>query len=312
MEQRFFHPSHERRLLAMREIVTIGLILMTIGLGGCGGKAPTGEGPLTIVVSILPLKSLVEAVAGEEAEVIVLVPPSATPHTFEPKPSDVRALTEAQLLVLVGLGLEEPWAYKMTESAGNPKLKIVELAKGIDPIGGLEHPNPHIWLSPKNALQMLENLKRALIEIDPEGREEYEQRAQAYEEKLRRLDQAYRLVLERLPDRRFVATRPTFAYLARDYGLEQVAVVAGVPGQEPSPQRIAEMIKLIREERIPVLIALAQAPDPFAETIAQETGVRLVRLDPMGLNNSDYIKLMQGNLEALARAFRAEGQGQRE
>lgn len=270
---------------------------------------PTGcadrRGARVTVVSVLPLKSFVEAMAGERMEVDMLVPPSSTPHTFEPKPSDIRALADAKLFVLVGLGLEAPWADKMIQSAGNARLRVVKLAEGVDPIG--DPPNPHVWLSPKNALTMADNLEDALIAADPSRRADYERNAKRYGGELRQLHREYRQGFADFRDKRFVATRPTFAYLARDYGLEQAAVIAGTPGQEPSARRLAEIIHLIQEEQIPVLVELVQVPETFTRAIVEETGVRLVRLDPMGVEHPDYRELMEANLEALVEGFSSRG-----
>ena len=303
----------------------ISLLLLLVGLalgllaGGCGSEQ---GGQLTVVVSIPPLESFVRALIGSRAEVgagvgmgvgvgeveiVLLVPPGTTPHTFEPKPSDVQALARARLLVLVGLGLEEPWAGELVRSAGNPELKVVELAAGIEPIG--DPPNPHVWLSPRRALTMVENLKEALIEIDPAHRADYERNARVYLKRLAELDRLYREELEGLPDKRFIATRPTWVYLAQDYGLVQVEVIAGPPGEEPTPGRLRRIIQLIETEGVPLLIALVQAPERFAELIAEETGVRLVRLDPLGVEHSDYLELMRANLKKLVEGFRGRGEG---
>lgn len=278
-----------------------GLALGLFLLGGCG-EGQGGKRP--VVVSILPLQSFVEALAGNHADVVLLVPPSTTPHTFEPKPSDIKALARAKLLVLVGLGLEEPWAEKMVRSAANPNLKVVELAEGIAPIG--DPPNPHIWLSPLQAILMVQNLKRALIEIDPEHEADYERAAEAYLKELVELDKEYRQAIKGLPDKRLIATRPTFSYLMRDYGLQQVAMIAGTPGEEPSAGRLAEIIRLIKEEGIPLLVGLVQVPERFADMIVEETGIRFIRLDPLGVEHPDYLELMRANLAVLVRGFRGE------
>jgi len=287
----------------MRAVKLSYALILGLILAGCGGAEP--EGALTVVVSIKPLESMVEAVAGGRAEVVLLVPPAMTPHTFQPKPSDVETLAKAELLVLVGLGEEEPWISKLIEGANNPTLKVVELSDGIEPIG--DPPNPHFWLSPKRAMVMLDNLKEALIGVDPAGRIGYEERAQEFREKLARLDLAYREVLARMPDRRFVATQPVFVYLAKDYGLEQVAVIASAPGQQPSPKRLSEITRLIEDEGIPLLLGLIQLKERFAATIVEETAVKLVKLDVLGIEHQDYIELLEANLEALARGLRGEG-----
>ncbi len=277
------------------------LILLVLSVGGCG----RGGAELTVVVSIPPLESLVEALAGEAAQVVLLVPPSATPHTFSPKPADVRALAKARLFVLVGLKLEHPWAEKLIASAGNLGLKVAYLGKGVEAIG--DPPNPHIWLSPREALIMLENLRKALSAVDPAHRDLYARNAAALRERLTALDQEYQALAE-LPDRRFIAARPAFVYLARDYGLEQVAVIAGTPGQEPTPNRLAELIRLIEAEGIRVLLALAQLEDRFVDLLAEETGIRVVRLDVLGVEHRDYIEMLRSNLEALLAGFTGAGE----
>ncbi len=275
-----------------------GLVLL--GCQESGQKKPQGR--LRVAVSILPLKSLVERVGDHRVQVTVLVPPGASPHTFEPRPEDVKALAQADLVVFVGMGLEDPWGYRLVESAGKDPSQVVELARGITPT---PDSNPHVWLSPKNGRILVQNLVAALSQRDPAHAQEYQARGDTLIQALDSLHQVYLQRFSSLKHRAFVATHAAWSYLARDYGLEQVAVLQKKPGAEPSARQVAEIVRLMRQRNVRVVIVEPQLPEKAAQTLASETGAQVIRLDPLGVatGHTDYLDLLAYDLETLWKAL---------
>ncbi len=286
------------------------LLVLVLALGVVGGcRRPARNqtaGKPQVVVSILPLKSLAERVGDGRVSVSVLVPPGVSPHTFEPRPQDVEMLQHARLVVFVGLGLEHPWGERLLKSAGVPPEAVVYLARGITPT---PDSNPHVWLSPRNGRRMVQNLAEALARTDPSHADLYRTRAQAVIRALDSLDAVYRERFSRLQQRAFVATHAAWVYLARDYGLDQAAVLQHKPGEEPSARQVAEILRVMRQRGIRVIVVEPQLPEKAAWVLARETGARIVRLDPLGVatGHTDYLDLLAYNLETLWKALAGEG-----
>ncbi len=283
------------------------IFALLLGLGmlaGCSSPPPrSGSQGLRVVVSILPLKSLVERVGGPRMAVTVLVPPGASPHTYEPRPEDVKALAKADLVVFVGLKLEYPWGNRLLQAADKDTSQVVYLARGIPPS---PDSNPHVWLSPKNGIQMVRNLVAALARRDPTHAAEYRSRGDSLIQALDSLHQVYLERFSKLRQRSFVATHAAWVYLARDYGLDLVAVLQTKPGEEPSARHVAEILKTMRQKHIRVIVVEPQLPEKAAQTLARESGARLVRLDPLGVatGHTDYLDLLAYNLETLWKALK--------
>ncbi len=288
------------------QVLGPGILVLMLAMPGSGCRRSTPgvrRGRLQVVVSILPLKSMVERVADGRARVTVLVPPGASPHTFEPRPEAVKALARADLVVFVGMGLEDPWGYRLVQSAGKDPGQVVELARGAVPT---PDSNPHVWLSPKNGQVMVRNLAEALARRDPAHAAEYRARADSLVEALDSLYTVYRERFATLPHRAFVATHAAWAYLARDFGLQQAAVLQRKPGEEPSARQVAEILQRMKQQGVEVVVVEPQLPEKAARTLAQETGARIVRLDPLGVasGHTDYLDLLAYDLETLYQALR--------
>ncbi len=257
--------------------------------------------PVPVVVTIQPLRSWVEAVGGDRVRVTVLIPPGRDPHTFEPRPSDIAAIYRAKLLVRVGLHLEASWIDRAI--SGVDSIWVFTIGPAVPTID--DPPNPHVWLSLVNAQILVDSLVNVLSVLDPPSREEFQKRAEVFLRRANALHAKFQEKFRSLPRRSFVAQHPTWSYVARDYGLHQVAVLEVTPGQEPGPRTIARLIRLIREKRVPVLITEPQLPQNLVRMIQRETKIRVVQLDPLGglPGHENYLRMMQENLEALYQAF---------
>lgn len=275
--------------------------------------------PLPVVTSIFPVADLVRNVGREHVSVTVLLPAGASPHTFDPRPSQVRQVAEARILFEIGAGLEA-WADKLATASGNPNLQVVHLSEGIPLIGASgdppspaghdhrdAHVNPHIWLDPLNAVSMVKTIAFALAEADPARESVYLENALSYTGDLVALHEEIRCSVDALATRRYVAFHPAWTYFAERYGLEPAGIIEESPGREPSPKHLERIISAIRSYGIPVVFAEPQLNPKAASVIAEEAAVELLFLDPLGgeaLNGRDsYLALMRHNLSLMVRAM---------
>ena len=212
---------------------------------GAPAARPQAAPRLAVAASILPLADFARHVGGDRVTVAVLVPPGASPHTYEPTPAQLVLLSHASVLVLNGVGLEF-WADKVIAAAHNPRLVVVRTAAGLPILAGdADEPggNPHVWLSPRDAIHQVEAIRDALIRADPAGAAVYRANAERYIAELEALDAEIRDTVATFHSRQFIAFHPAWVYFARDYGLTQAAVIEASPGREPSPAEIAGIIR---------------------------------------------------------------------
>ncbi len=294
----------------MRKFVAIFLILAMVTTGflsGCSKKAePQDSGEMLVMASIPPLGDFAREVGRGRVRVKVLVPPGASPHTYELKPSQLKDLRHARVLVLVGLGLEF-WADKAISAANNPNLIVVKTSEGLQILQGDNgRGNPHVWLDPINAIHMVKLIRDAFIKADPEGKEVYQENTERYIEQLKDLDQEIRVTVSHFSSRKYVAFHPAWAYFAKRYGLQRVAVIEPIPGKEPSPSEILKMVKEIKAAGAGAIFAEPQTSSKVAQVISVETGIKLVVLDPLGgvPGRETYIDLMRYNLSQMEKALK--------
>jgi zinc transport system substrate-binding protein len=286
-------------------------------------RAASPAGPLQVAATILPLGDFCRQIGGDLVQVQVLIPPGASPHAFEPAPSVMARASQARVFVYIGAGLE-PWATKLLRSRGPDDLVVVEAARGIPLLGmaphrhepaaagALDHDdrlagNPHIWLDPVLAQEICRKIAAAFIQADPGHRARYAANLQSYLAALDELNQEIAAQARTWRLRDFVAFHPSFSYFARRYDLHEVGTIEEAPGREPTPRHLQDLVTDIRRYGIKVVFAEPQLNPRVAEVIAQEAGVKVLKLDPMGgapPYGSDYLLLMRANLAALDAALR--------
>jgi zinc transport system substrate-binding protein len=272
-----------------------------------------GEGErLNVVASIAPLADFARQVGGDRVEVIMLVPPGASPHTYELKPSQVQQVARARLLILNGVGLEY-WADKLVRAAHSPHLRVVDTSRGVPLLEGDSHDghaqargNPHIWLDPRQAMVQVKHVRDALVRADPAHADAYWANGGRYLGELEALGRAIAAEIATWRGREFIAFHPAWVYFARRYGLEQAAIIERSPGREPSPAELARIVDTARRIGARAIFAEPQFSPKAAETIARETGARVVFLDPLGssLTDGGYLAMMRHNLAQMAQALR--------
>ena len=287
------------------------LTAVLVFAAGCAGKnapAPRKD-KLIVVTSIFPVADIIRNVGGKRVEVTALVQPGQSPHTYEPLPREMEVVSRADVFAMVGFGLEF-WADKLLANAQNPKLVKIVYADYVKPIGGDgAHDgkyNPHIWLSPKIAIVMAEKTRDALTRAMPAAAPEFAANCAAYVAKLKELDSWMNSVIAKLPNRKFISFHSAWAYLARDYGLEQVASIEEFPGKEPTPAKVAQLVGEVKKTGIKAVFAEPQFNPKVAEVIASEAGVRVGTLDPEGSSagRGSYILLMRYNIKTLAEVLK--------
>jgi zinc transport system substrate-binding protein len=233
------------------------------------------DGRPTVAVSVPPQAYFVERLANGWVDIEVMIPPGASPHTHDPGISQVRAVGDATLYVMVGhpnFPFEGTWLERLL--AQSRDIKIVDCSKGLQQREG----DPHVWLSPKTVRSFVPRIAAALAEILPAHREEIEEREQAFLGEIDRLDADIRSSLAGA-GKRFYVFHPAWGYFARDYGLEQVPIE--IDNKEPDPHQVAELIQRAREDHAGVIFVQPQFSKRSAELIAEEVGARVVAIDPL-------------------------------
>jgi len=288
----------------------VGLILvLALGLTACSRvlTPPLASDQILVLASILPLADFTRQVGGDRVQVETLVPPGASPHTYELTPAQLQAVSRAKALVLNGMGLEY-WADKVISAANNPNLVVVKTAEGLDIIAGDEHTpgaNPHVWLSPRNAIHQVEMIRDTLSQADPAGVDTYRANADRYTGELSALDREIRDTVAMFRNRKFIAFHAAWVYLARDYGLEQAAVVETTPGKEPSPAEVAEIVRTAQAIGAKAIFAEPQFSSKAAAVIAEESGAQVLFLNPLGRPpDYRYLDLMRYNLNEMSKALK--------
>jgi len=258
-------------------------------------------------VSIVPQKYFVERIAGERVVVNVMVLPGNNPATYEPKPDQLTALSEAVAYFSIGVPFEEVWLDKI--AAANDRMMMVDTAAGIRRVpvdghykvelGGLpesdaEGRDPHIWLSPSLVKIQAQNIYRALAELDPARKTEYEVNLNRFIEDIDDLITDVRETLADVPNRKFIVFHPAWGYFGDDFELEMIPIEVG--GQEPSAAELADLITVAREEGIKVIFAQPEFSTQKAEVIAREIGGEVVLINPLA---EDWL----GNMRLVADTF---------
>lgn len=303
------------------------LVLVLLSSTACSGKGNNNnealsdsaqtQGKITVFTTIFPVYDFAKNIGGQRAEVINLIPVGADPHSWEPSPQDMAKLQQADVFIYCGAGIE-PWIDTVLNSFGTTKPLLVDSSIGVELLTGNGHHDhhhnhnvdPHIWLDPLNAQIQVNNITEALIKADPANAEYYRQNQANYSDKLNQLDQEYRQKLASVPNKKFVTSHAAFGYLAKRYGLEQIPLRGLSPEVEPSPARLAEVVRLCRENDISYIFFENLISDKVSNTIAREIGGGTLVLHPLGgitkeqqKQKQDYISLMKENLNNLLIAL---------
>ena len=276
-------------------------ILTLFILSACGNTTQKSEKPI-LTVTLEPLRYFTEAIAGDNYEVVSMVPKGSSPESYDPTPQQLVNLSKSQAYLRIGyIGFEQAWMKKL--EANCPNMKVYDTSKGIDLIrdkghwhgdhfheGGVE---PHVWNSTQNALIIADNIYQALCELDSTHQEDYQKRLDVLKQTIRQTDANVRTLLENA-DSTFLIYHPALSYFARDYGLKQISIEEG--GKEPSPTQLKALIETCRNENVHTIFVQQEFDQRNAQLIAHELGVNIVSINPLSY---DWVKEMIRIAEAL-------------
>jgi len=278
----------------------------------CAPSAGAAD-PLRVLTSFLPMEIFTRNVVGDTPGVTVesMLPASmGCPHDYALTPGDMKKIASADLFVANGFGMEEFLGEPVRRA--NPKIRIVETARGVRPIRmGHDDPgdvNPHTWVSPRNAILQVGEIEKALSAARPAGAGAFRRNADAYVSRLSVLASEFETAAKTFRRRNIVTFHNVFAYLARDLGLTVVGEIETAPGQEPSAGEIRDLSRTIRERKVPAVFSEPQYSPKLAETLAREAGVPVRVLDPVATGSpalTAYEDAMRRNLSTLKEALSA-------
>jgi zinc transport system substrate-binding protein len=255
----------------------------------CAPKARNNNGEKPVVtVSILPLKSFVEEIAGNDFEINVLLPPGSSPADFTLVPSQLKDITRSKIWFRIGyIGFEYSWREKIEQA--NLNMKVVNLSEELDLISDETLPsgeksklagiNPHTWLSPTLVKQMAARITEELVLLNPEKKEEYQENLSRFVNRIDELDAEIRTELKDFEGRQFILFHPSLSYFAREYGLVQYSLEPG--GKEPTPQRMAALVDFAKAHDIRVIYIQSDLDREQARVFAEEINGKVVQMWPL-------------------------------
>ena len=293
-------------------VAVIGVIVLVLLIGGRSDE-PDDTGKLHVVASFYPLAFFSEQIGGNLAQVTNITPAGAQAHDYEPTARDIARIERARVLVLNGVGLEA-WGERVRKNLEEKSTVIVIAGEGLAAKTveeeGKEIIDPHVWLAPPLAQQMVDRIATGFAIADPANAAAYRANAGALTAKLAALDQRYRDGLAACVQSSILTSHTAFGYLAAAYGFEQVALTGLSPDAEPSPQQLAALADFARERDIGYIFFETLVSPKLAQTIAREVGAQTLVLNPLeGLTDDelaegkDYVTEMDANLANLQLAL---------
>ena len=305
------------------------ILIFSMTLGGwltsCSQVAETqstntSEDKKKVLTTFTVLSDIAQNVAGDNLEVESITRLGAEIHGYEPTPSDLVKAQDADLILYNGLNLER-W---FEQFLGNVKdVPSVLLTEGIEPIAIAEgpyadKPNPHSWMSPKNALVYVENIRQAFVKLDPYNAEEYNANAEAYSQKLREIDEELEADLEQVPEnqRYLVSCEGAFSYLARDYDLEEIYMWPINAEQQYTPKQIQSVIDRVKANDVPTVFCESTVSSEGQEQVAKATGAKFggsLYVDSLSTADGPvptYLDLLEYDARTIANGLTGDNQSQ--
>ncbi len=323
----------------MKKLLSIlmAMSVLCLVLTGCNiGSTKTDSDKISIVTTVFPSYDFAKQIAGDKADVQLLLKAGEESHAYEPSVNDILAIKNSDIFICVG-SMSEVWVDRVLDSIDTSKTKVIQLMDNVellvdgeddhddhDDEDGHDHDHEddddhdhseydeHIWTSPINAITITGVINDALIEVDKENESIYNENYNSYVEKLEALDVKFRDIVEGAKRNTIVfGDKYPLRYFSEEYGLEYMAAFTGCSTEtEPGPQTLANLINEVKEENIPVVFYLEFSSQKIADTICEATGAKKMQFHSCHNVSSDdfnkgvtYIQLMEGNAESLKEAL---------
>jgi manganese transport system substrate-binding protein len=306
-------------------------LLVGVWLGGCTpttstqqseksspvvATTPARKDKKVVLTTFTVLADMAQNVAGDRAIVESITKLGAEIHGYEPTPSDLVRGKDADLILDNGLNLER-WADRFYNSL--PKVPHVTLSQGFEPVNIAEDayqgkPNPHAWMSPRNALIYVENIRKALSNLDPANAATYAENAKTYSEQIRAIDAKLKQAIAAIPpDKRYlVSCEGAFSYIARDYSLKEVYLWAVNAEQQATPKQVEKVINTVKANKIPTVFCESTVSNEAQLQVAKETGAKyggVLYVDSLSAADGPtptYLKLLEYNVNTLIEGLQSK------
>lgn len=305
-------------LIALTALVGLSGIMLILNFK----QKPQAQINQTLVAATIPpVSDMVRQIAGADSGLAVMsiLPPGASPHTYEPTPEDVRNLQNARLIFTIGHGLDN-WTETLT--ANLPQAQIIAMDQGLslrehdhghphekteekepDKEEHEKNKDPHYWLSVKNAKIMASNIARALIALDPANEKMYTENLADYINELNYTDEAIRHKFRDFEKRNILTYHNAWGYFAQDYDLNVIGAFEVNPGQEPTIEQLAELQAKIKNHGLHTIFIEPQLSEQIIKPFSQDLGLKTAILDPLGGNDLGYTTLMLYNANTIAQSL---------
>jgi zinc transport system substrate-binding protein len=303
-----------------QSLVVFVVIVLGCSFFACAKRSeePVQMKKLRVVTTLFPLYDMAKSIGADKTEVLLLVPPGVEAHSFEPRPSDIFKINEADIFVYTGKFME-PWAEDVIKGAVNENLVVVDASHGAKMIPGVSRDadepagslDPHIWLDFDNAGIMVKNILQAFQIKDSANKALYEQKAGEYSRKLTELDSLYKTTLAACKHRTIVyGGHYAFGYPARRYGIRYLAAQGVSPDAEPTANDLVKLVEQIKKERIKYIFYEELTSPRITETIAGETNAKMLLLNAAHNVSRDQLDqgvslfdILRRNLENLSKGL---------
>lgn len=301
-------------------MVAAGIAMLALPLTACGADSSgADDGRLRVVTTVAPLTSIAQTVGGDRVAVTGLVPEGTNSHTFEPPPSAAKVLSEADLIVVNGLKLEDP---TMELAEDNKRDGTTILALGDTVLPRAEwifdfsfpekdgKPNPHLWTNPRHAVLYAGAIRDAFAELDPEGKAAYDAGYEEFATAANALRDAMTTASATVPRKDLLTYHDGYAYFAKDFGWRVLGAIQPSSFEEPSPREVARLIDQIKALKVPAIFGSEVFPSPVLAQIGDATGARYVDTlrdddlpgDP-GDPDHSWFGLMKANFVTMVEAL---------
>lgn len=317
---------HSRKLL---------LLLIVSFLTACGmnGKATTSteDEKIKVFTTLFPIEDFTKRIGGDHVEVKSILPPGSDPHTYEPTTKTMISIAEADAFIYNGLGMET-YAEDIADSIQRNKVKMVKAASGIETIehsdnhhindehnkehseeNGHDHGDmdPHVWLDPIKAITIAENIKEALIQLNPSAKKDFEDNFQKLERDLKQLDRDFVSLVTSKEDPEMIVSHAAYGYWEERYNISQIAIAGLSPSNEPSQKTLEEIIYKAKEKGLTYVLFEQNVTPKVAKSLQHEIGAEALRLHNLSVltnkdltRDEDYFSLMYKNLNTLDQALK--------
>ena len=289
-----------RLLIVIMILIVVAGVLSYVAIKNSSNSNLNGK--IGVGVSIGPEVEWVNAVGGDKVHVTLMVPEGSDPHTYEPLPNQLTQVSNAKMYVEIGSPLEFETNYMDKIKSANPNMLIVNASEGIQLIpNSAENESttmdPHDWVDPKNAMIMVNNIYNGLVQVDPKDKDYFQKNRDTYMAQLKQLDENTTKILKDKNGTDILVYHPAFGYYAKDYNLTQVGAMLN--DEEPSPQRIATMVNIAKQNNITVLYNEPQYDPKFMQSIASQVGGQVLTVNDL---DEHYIQNMINVVNAFAKA----------